>query len=109
MEKRYRLFLWGWCGTCDCAFVFCPECWNNSCNAGFGKKGKCTTCNLAYQYSHHSFNNGDYPKTKKEIAKFNREIIKKEGHKEQDYKDPRPKPTKEEKKLLRKIFGKKSC
>jgi hypothetical protein len=37
-----------WCNTCNCEFVRCPRCGNNSCNGGFGEEGKCPVCEAAY-------------------------------------------------------------
>ena len=79
MEKRYRLFLWQWCGACCGPYIVCPECGVNTCSGSFGNEQTCTTCNLAYQYAHLGYVTGKCPQTKKEVAKYNREIIKKEG------------------------------
>jgi hypothetical protein len=27
---------WEWCALCECAFIRCPKCGNNGCNAGSG-------------------------------------------------------------------------
>ena len=45
-------FEFGWCETCGGAFVYCPKCGNNCCNAGYGDlHGEvCDVCPLAYQY-----------------------------------------------------------
>jgi len=92
-KNLYRLFLWGWCSMCG-AHIVCPECGNNCCNGMFGDIGPdgkpcngsmkpdshtCTVCNLAYQYQHFMCKLGHFPKTKRQIAKFNKEIEKQDG------------------------------
>ena len=57
-------FTWGWCKTCNCAFVKCPRCGNNCCNAGYGKLPNgdvCDTCELTYQYQDLAFATGKMP------------------------------------------------
>jgi hypothetical protein len=46
------VFTWGWCKQCEGAFVRCPVCSNNHCNATCGELNgkKCPYCELGYQY-----------------------------------------------------------
>jgi len=85
--------------------IRCPECYNPTCNSGFGKDGECLVCNLAYQYSNFAFEHKLYPKTPKEVKKLNKEIIKKDGNLKQNYEFPKRKTTKREEKLLKAIYG----
>jgi hypothetical protein len=91
-KNIYRLFLWGWCSICG-VHIVCPKCGNNTCNGSFGDsdgdpkkagRGKsgdfsCEFCNLAYQYANLCYANGLEPKNKRQVASFNKKIIKKEG------------------------------
>jgi hypothetical protein len=46
------VFTWAWCKMCGGAFVRCPVCSNNLCNAMYGELHgkKCPYCQLGYQY-----------------------------------------------------------
>lgn len=35
-NKYLMVFWWGWCAECQDAYLECPKCHNNSCNAGYG-------------------------------------------------------------------------
>lgn len=75
--RGYTLFLWEWCKLCECAFIRCPYCGNNICNATFGileDDSYCPICNLAYQYEKLAFDVGEYPKTPSEIKARNKKI-----------------------------------
>jgi len=80
-DADHTLFLWQWCPMCKAPYIECPKCKNNTCSAGFGEvDGKtCQVCNLAYQYAHLCYDNDLAPKTKKQIASFNKKIQKKNG------------------------------
>jgi hypothetical protein len=102
------VFWWGWCGTCNCAFLECPKCNNNSCNAGHGtiriiegvsyvypdakfrelrdKIGEagiseeaCDVCWLADQYLELAYLSGEYPKNRKQIDFYNNRILERLG------------------------------
>jgi len=74
-KLKQRLFLWEWCEFCGHAYIECPECGNNGCNATWGKDGKCDVCSLSNQYSHLAFITNNYPKKQSDIKKFNEKII----------------------------------
>ena len=64
-----QTFTWGWCETCGSAYVKCPRCGNNCCNAGYGtitnddgSKATCRICALAYQYQDLAFKANQAPK-----------------------------------------------
>jgi rRNA maturation protein Nop10 len=48
--EQYKMpsFKITWCPTCRVFFVECPRCGNNTCNGGYGEKGKCPVCPKAY-------------------------------------------------------------
>jgi len=48
---------WEYCSHCDCAMIVCPDCKNNSCNAGYGKvNGEiCKTCPEVYDFQEKAF------------------------------------------------------
>ncbi len=88
-KAKYLLFLWDWCSMCG-AHITCPACGNNCCNGMFGNSDGtppgegnrdqgCIVCNLAYQYAHLCHAVGLAPKTKKQIASYNKAIQKKDG------------------------------
>lgn len=54
---------WGWCDLCDCAFVRCPKCGNNCCNAGTGDlpNGERCGCEAAYDHQHKCDKDGTSP------------------------------------------------
>ncbi len=62
-------FKWGWCNTCDAAYVICPVCKNNLCNGGSGEleNGEdCPFCILGYEYQNLFYNNIINPMVYKE-------------------------------------------
>jgi hypothetical protein len=70
-------YTWDWCGLCRCAFVRCPKCGNNCCNAGYGwlrpngsrpQQGDdyydlvpCTVCKTAYDIQEFAYRTGTEP------------------------------------------------
>jgi len=81
-NRGYTLFLWGWCKLCECAFIWCPYCGNNICNAMFGildDDSSCPFCNLAYQYEKLAFDMNEYPKNPNEIEAYNKKIKERNG------------------------------
>lgn len=69
MKNKEIEFKWGWCDLCRTAFIICPKCGNNCCNAGYGEiNGKsCDVCPLAYQYQHLAWDSGMHPWSEKEF------------------------------------------
>lgn len=71
-------YKWDWCGTCQCSFVRCPHCGNNSCNGLYGRfrpdgskpiwEDKwddlvwCKVCSSAYDVQHYACRLGKEPK-----------------------------------------------
>ena len=47
-----KKFEWKYCTLCDVMMVICPDCGNNTCNAGSGwlENGDWCGCEEAYQY-----------------------------------------------------------
>jgi len=62
MSDKYN-FQWEWCYTCDCWFIRCPKCGNNSCNGGYGNIDgeECDICSLAYSYQKLANETGHLP------------------------------------------------
>jgi hypothetical protein len=76
-DFRIEDYKWDWCGTCRCAFVRCPNCGNNCCNAMVGKFRKdgskpdntddwkdlvdCPICDIAYDIQHFAYRIGANP------------------------------------------------
>ena len=46
-------FTFGWCELCGAVYVRCPKCGNNTCNGGSGMVNgtRCDMCGATYQYS----------------------------------------------------------
>ena len=52
-KMNEQIYKWGWCSHCQCAYIICPLCGNNTCNGGSGtlQDGtKCLKCDDAYKY-----------------------------------------------------------
>lgn len=62
-------FNWSWCEFCDIAMIFCPQCGNNSCNGTYG----CDLCEKVYDYQERCWKEDNYPKSKEELEKYNKE------------------------------------
>lgn len=76
-DFRLEDYKWEWCGTCKGAFVRCPNCGNNCCNAMVGKFRKdgskpdntdkwedlvdCPVCNTAYDIQNFAYRIGIDP------------------------------------------------
>jgi hypothetical protein len=76
-DHRFEDYKWDWCGLCRCAFVRCPHCGNNCCNAGHGwlrpdgtkpQNGdriedlvQCTICKTAYDIQELAYRLGKEP------------------------------------------------
>lgn len=76
-DHRFEDYKWDWCGLCRCAFVRCPHCGNNCCNAGYGwlrpdgskpQRGddvqdltQCTVCKTAYDIQEFAYRTGTEP------------------------------------------------
>ena len=74
---RVTDYKWDWCGLCRKAFVRCPHCGNNCCNAGYGwlrpdgtkpQRGddikdlvQCTVCKTAYDIQEFAYRRGKEP------------------------------------------------
>lgn len=107
-KSDMMVFWWRWCSSCECAFLECPKCNNNSCNGGSGtvriengisyvyseprfrelrdKIGEneiteeaCDVCWLAKQYENLARLFGEYPKSPEEIAYYNNRILARLG------------------------------
>lgn len=80
-------FEWHWCEQCETAYVRCPVCGNNCCNAGYGEVGacknkedsysekQCRVCALAYEYQDVGWKYGFAP-SKEELDKLGRVHVK---------------------------------
>lgn len=102
------VFWWGWCNLCDCAYLECPKCNNNSCNGGHGvirtengvyyaypdhefralrdrigeegiTEDACDVCWLADQYLQLAYLVDEYPKTSEEVDLYNDKILSRLG------------------------------
>ena len=80
------VFWWGWCRACECAYLECPKCNNNSCNGGHGTIRKdgiieeaCDVCWLASQYESLAHLLGEYPESPEEIDYYNNRILARLG------------------------------
>ena len=109
LEKSdMMVFWWGWCDLCDCPYLECPKCTNNSCNAGHGtirtengvaytypdpkfrdlrdKIGEegitedaCDVCWLADQFLELAYLVDEYPKNREEVDIYNNKILSRLG------------------------------
>lgn len=74
-DHRFEDYKWDWCGVLKCAFVRCPHCGNNCCNAVYGRllDGEptydwdnpdtiiCPTCPIAYDIQEFAYRLGKEP------------------------------------------------
>lgn len=69
-------FKWDWCSICG-PHIKCPACGNNCCNGTYGMVDDkiCDICNLAYQYQDLAEITKKYPKTEKDVEKFNKQFL----------------------------------
>ena len=80
------VFWWGWCKECNSAYLECPKCGNNSCNAGHGiiqhedgTREACDVCWLSDQYLWLTELAGEYPKTRRQVEYYNNRNLERMG------------------------------
>ena len=75
-DYHFEDYTWDWCGLCRDAFVRCPHCSNNCCNASYGKVRQdgslpqpgdegladCPVCKTAYDVQEFAYRLGKEPK-----------------------------------------------